>query len=219
MDMFDQTARRAGNHRGWYDGSLYSLLIDPFLEDIRQIIADQVPAGSRVLDVACGTGALALRLAEKCPRVVGVDLSQRMISFAREKRRYHPAGNPLFLHGDAARLTGVADESFDFALISLALHEIPPGARLDVLRGMNTLARQIIVTDYHVPRRGGAVRALHGMAEFLAGWSHYRHYRDFVASGGVPPLFRAGGISLIQEIPAGAGIYSLFIGTSVPHMS
>lgn len=39
-----------------------------------------------VLDIGCGTGAIALALAETAGRVVGRDISQGMLARAREKR-------------------------------------------------------------------------------------------------------------------------------------
>lgn len=38
-----------------------------------------------VLDVGCGTGTLAVKAARKGARVVGMDISQDMISIVREK--------------------------------------------------------------------------------------------------------------------------------------
>ncbi len=48
------------------------------------MILAAVPPGCRpALDVGCGDGLLAVRLAERAKRVVGVDLSEEMIAQAR----------------------------------------------------------------------------------------------------------------------------------------
>jgi SAM-dependent methyltransferase len=47
------------------------------------LFAEWVPAPSRVLDLGCGTGSLAVLLARQGHRVTGVDLSPRMVELAR----------------------------------------------------------------------------------------------------------------------------------------
>jgi SAM-dependent methyltransferase len=97
----------------------------------------QLRAGMRVLDVGCGPGRHAHRLAKLGLEVVGVDISQRFIDLAT-------AGAPLgasFVRGDARALTYEAE--FD-AAISLCQGAFGltggPGAPLDgdgdVLSGM-----------------------------------------------------------------------------------
>jgi 2-polyprenyl-3-methyl-5-hydroxy-6-metoxy-1,4-benzoquinol methylase len=49
------------------------------------LIEEKGLAGCRVLDAGCGTGTLALELAERGHKVVGTDLSEAMIAAAREK--------------------------------------------------------------------------------------------------------------------------------------
>lgn len=48
----------------------------------------QVPRGCKdALEVGCGTGAFARRLAECCTQVIGIDLSAEMIRVARQRSR------------------------------------------------------------------------------------------------------------------------------------
>ena len=44
-----------------------------------------ITAGQRVVDLACGTGDLAVAAAARGARVVGLDLTPRMIELARER--------------------------------------------------------------------------------------------------------------------------------------
>ena len=79
-----------------------------------------LPAGARVLDVACGTGELCRDLAAAGHRPVGVDLSAGMLRHAR-------TAAPL-VHADALRLP-VADEALDGAVSGFALRNfvaLPP---------------------------------------------------------------------------------------------
>src|SRR5258706_11955848 len=59
--------------------------------------------GARALDLATGTGDIAFGLAGRGARVVGLDITFRMIQLAREKEA--PAiGSPRFLVGDMQAL-------------------------------------------------------------------------------------------------------------------
>jgi ubiquinone/menaquinone biosynthesis C-methylase UbiE len=75
-------------------------------------LAEQLPAGGHVLDLACGTGRIAVPLAARGFAVAGIDISQRALEVARR------AGPELDLrHGDMRELPW-ADGSFD-AVINL----------------------------------------------------------------------------------------------------
>ena len=79
----------------------------------------QLLKGQRVLDVCCGTGNLTAMLVAAGCQVVGVDSSPTMLSHARRK---HIAAE--FKQMDATQLP--FNHEFDAAVISIALHEMPP---------------------------------------------------------------------------------------------
>lgn len=103
------------------------------------------PPPKRVLDVGCGTGFLALLLAELGHRVTGVDLAPEMLERAQAKAA---AANVQleFRVENAAQLTD-ADETYDFLIerhvlwtlpdpaqgISEWLRVLRPGARLALI--------------------------------------------------------------------------------------
>jgi len=51
----------------------------------REMVAELKPGGGAVLEIACGTGRVAIRLARDGVEVVGLDLSPPMLDVAREK--------------------------------------------------------------------------------------------------------------------------------------
>ena len=52
----------------------------------------------QVLDLACGTGSLTCRLAERGYEMIGVDQSEEMLAVAAEKGRAVQGEKPIFLH-------------------------------------------------------------------------------------------------------------------------
>jgi SAM-dependent methyltransferase len=79
---------------------------------------DKLPASpERIIDLGTGTGAAALALARRFreARVEGVDISERMITFAREKTPDDLADRVRFSVADAAALPFEAD-SFDLVI-------------------------------------------------------------------------------------------------------
>jgi SAM-dependent methyltransferase len=72
--------------------------------DVYVAIADELGA-RRVLDVGCGTGTLALLLAERGPNVIGVDPAGASLSVARAKPG---AERVRWIHGDAMAFSPLA---------------------------------------------------------------------------------------------------------------
>jgi len=80
----------------------------------------------RVLDLGCGTGRAAGRIATAWPKaeVVGLDLFQGHLAVAR--RDFPPERHPrlTFVQGDA-RKTDLPEQSFDAVVIRHVLHALP----------------------------------------------------------------------------------------------
>jgi ubiquinone/menaquinone biosynthesis C-methylase UbiE len=102
-------------------------LYDQFLKALPQV------KGMRVLDLGCGTGALALRLAELGASVTGVDASQGMLEVARS--RAEKREDLEFILSGAESLP-LEDGYVDLAISSIAFHHFEDaGAALrEVLR-------------------------------------------------------------------------------------
>ncbi len=171
----------------FFYGPLYHRLLDPPLAEARRVAVDLVPPHSSVLDIGCGTGALCSELCDrKQCRVVGVDLSLRMLEFAR-------ASFPgvRFLHLDATDLSAIEDASFDVATVLLLVHELPLEARLRVLHEALRVAGSVLIIDAtpSLPNNaaGIGIRAV----ESTFGHSHYAQFKDFLARGGLRGLLAA----------------------------
>lgn len=95
--------------------------------------------GDRVLDVACGTGALVVDVAPRVERAVGVDLSYGMLQIARSRLLAvpdaHRLANVEFLLGPSDSLP-FDDGSFTALVCTTALHHFP-----DPQRSIDEMAR------------------------------------------------------------------------------
>lgn len=78
-------------------------------------------AGSRVLDLGCGAGQLALHVAESgAAEVIGVDLSERMLEVATAERA-HPR---VTYHHASMEETAFPPGRFELVVSSLAFHYV-----------------------------------------------------------------------------------------------
>lgn len=133
MSHFDHIAEH-------YDESLPPHVVEHYLSKRAAFIRDHVPRG-QILDVGCGTGALAQRLAGEGYEVTGVDPSDGMLDVLRER-----APSITAVHGDGTDLP-FEDNSFDLAYCVAVMHHV---AEPEAVR--KTLAEMVRVT-----RSGGRV--------------------------------------------------------------
>ncbi|HWX75152.1 MAG TPA: ubiquinone/menaquinone biosynthesis methyltransferase, partial [Solirubrobacteraceae bacterium] len=154
-------------------------------------LADVAP-GSRVLDVATGTGDLALELARRVSpggEVVGSDFAPAMLARARAKASARAAGvAPRFELADALALP-YPDDSFDAATVAFGVRNFS-----DLPAGLAEMAR--------VVRPGGRVVVLEITTPTRAPLSlFYRLWFDRA----VPLLGRAAGVLARRSARADGG--------------
>jgi SAM-dependent methyltransferase len=137
-----------------------ALAIEPLLDAVT------ASSGVRLLDVACGPGALTAAAAKRGAQAVGVDLSTRMLELARQS---HPGID--FREADIEHLS-FADGSFDAVTCSFALGHLPYPERA-------------LVECVRVLRAGGRIA--------MAWWDHPDRqriqgvFREAIAELGVQP--------------------------------
>jgi ubiquinone/menaquinone biosynthesis C-methylase UbiE len=108
----------------WYDTwvGTHSMREDPFFLAVESLI-DEV-AGQRICDLACGQGRVARHLADLGARVVGIDLSAKLLAIARHNEETDPRGIE-YLQADAQNLNDEALGLFDGVVCFMALMDIP----------------------------------------------------------------------------------------------
>jgi demethylmenaquinone methyltransferase / 2-methoxy-6-polyprenyl-1,4-benzoquinol methylase len=223
--MFDRIARR-------YDllNRVLSLGLD---RRWRRLTVDalELQPGQRVLDLATGTGDLALAMLHRCPeaRVIGLDPSPAMLARARDKQRGDGE-----LGGDDGALAlgvGLAEElpfaggSFHAVAIAFGLRNVPDRAR--ALREMARVTRpggRIAILELSEPRGPilGRLARIHihrvvpRLGALLSGAREYRYLETSIAAFPPPEqvarMMEESGIEPVAARPLTFGVCTLFVG-------
>jgi ubiquinone/menaquinone biosynthesis C-methylase UbiE len=172
----------------------YETLVDPILRDLRKFTPEfsGMKAGDKVIDVCCGTGAQVLEYGSRGIIATGIDISPIMLKIATRNKMRQKAVNVSFQLADAIKLP-FPNGYFDYASISLGLHDKGKPTRYKIISEMKRIVKQngaLILIDFQVtlPRNvwGMSARAI----EFLAGWSNYQSFRDYLANGGLEDILK-----------------------------
>jgi ubiquinone/menaquinone biosynthesis C-methylase UbiE len=176
----------------------YETLVDPLLRDLRKFTPEfsGMKAGDKVIDVCCGTGAQVLEYGRRGIIAIGIDSSQGMLKIATKNRMRHKAVSVSFQLADATDLP-FPDGYFDYATISLGLHDKEKPVRYQIVSEMKRVVNQdgaLILIDYQVPLPRNAWAASARVIEFLAGGSHYQAFKDYLANGGIEDILKNHGL-------------------------
>jgi demethylmenaquinone methyltransferase / 2-methoxy-6-polyprenyl-1,4-benzoquinol methylase len=113
----------------------------------------QIKPGDRALDLCCGTGDLALALAQCGANTTGLDFSQPMLDVAaRRQRNFEPQISDLsYIQGDAQQVP-FPDSSFDIVTIGYGLRNLTSWERgLDEMYRVAKPGARLIVLDFGKP--------------------------------------------------------------------
>jgi demethylmenaquinone methyltransferase/2-methoxy-6-polyprenyl-1,4-benzoquinol methylase len=181
---------------------------------------------ARVLDLATGTGDVALEVLRQFPKaeVVGVDPSPGMLAIGREKAA--SAGVALdFLEGSAEALP-FEDDAFDGLTIAFGIRNVA-----DRMAGLAEMARvtrpggRIVLLEGSEPERGllalGARFYMHQVVPRLGAWlsgeQEYRYLPESIAAFPPPEEFarhmEAAGLEVLEVRPLTFGVCHLYVGT------
>jgi SAM-dependent methyltransferase len=177
------------------DGATYERFMGVWSRKVGDRFLDWLKpeAGLAWIDVGCGNGAFTELLAECCQpsRILGVDPSEALLAFARER---HKRGIASFVEGDAMALP-TDDRSFDAAVMALVIFFVPEPAK-----GVAEMVR--------VVRPGGSVSAY---AWDMPGGGFPAHvFFEEIDRLGIarpaPPNEWASALPALRDLWAGAGL-------------
>ncbi|HEU4930051.1 MAG TPA: bifunctional demethylmenaquinone methyltransferase/2-methoxy-6-polyprenyl-1,4-benzoquinol methylase UbiE [Candidatus Krumholzibacteria bacterium] len=180
-----------------------------------------------VLDVATGTGDVAIAFAEhsRASQIAGVDLSDGMLGVARDKIARLGLQERIALRvGDALDLP-YSDGSFDIVTIAFGLRNLP-----DYQRGVNEMARVLkprgraVILEF-LPPRGVALLAYRAYlstilpltGRLISGSPQAYRYlassvRQFISEDEIRSLLHNAGLSLVVSRRLTGGIAGLYRG-------
>jgi demethylmenaquinone methyltransferase / 2-methoxy-6-polyprenyl-1,4-benzoquinol methylase len=199
------TVMTAGMHQRWRE---------------RAVELARVGAGSRALDVATGTGDLAVALRAAGAEVVGCDFSEEMLERARRKE-----SSARFEWADALALP-YEDDSFDAATVGFGARNFS-----DLDRGLGEMARvvrpggRVVVLEITTPQKpplstffslwfDRVVPALGRMAGDEAAYSYLpSSVKRFPAPHALAEELAAAGLEDIRWILTAGGIIAIHAGT------
>jgi demethylmenaquinone methyltransferase/2-methoxy-6-polyprenyl-1,4-benzoquinol methylase len=153
-------------------------IFELLLSGIRKEVVQEInTAGKSILDVATGTGSLALELSHSAKKVVGIDLSDKMLEEAKGKKG---GDNLTFLQMDASQMV-FDDEEFDVVTISLGLHDMPIDIRSAVLKEVQRVLKKdgkLYIFEHDLPKN----ELLGQVSANIINILESRYFLDFVNS-------------------------------------
>ena len=159
----------------------FTAVVDPG-KGFRYAVAAHLAAqpGERVLDVACGTGTLAIVLKQVTPdaEIVAADIDPAILRIARRKAA--AAGLDVTFHEASADALPLGDVTVDRAVSTLAFHHLDGDTKRRALAEIRRVLRpggRFVLADFggvRVPWLRAAFNVLHGeeasaMSDHVAG--------------------------------------------------
>lgn len=182
---------------------------------------------ARVLDLATGTGDLAIQIARRYPRaeVVGVDPSVRMLAIGRQKVGAIELAERVTMEEGDAQALPFEDEAFDGVTIAFGIRNVP-----DRDRGLAEMARvtkpggRVAILELSDPKSGlvapFARFHVHTVVPTLGAWlsgaSEYRYLSRSIEAFPPAEVFadrmRAAGLEVREVAPMTFGTCTLYVG-------
>jgi len=185
-------------------------------------------AGTCALDLATGTGDIAFQVGRRAGRVVGLDVTHRMIELAKAKaaeQRDAGPGRPQFLVGDMTALPFPA-ASFDLVTTGYGLRNVPDlTAAVDEMFRILKPGGQTLSLDFNRPPNP-IVRPVYllylTMVGSALGWilhrdpDTYRYIpasiRNYPGAEAVARLMEARGFTRVRYYPVLGGLMAIHHG-------
>ena len=122
--MESKVSFRADLYRG--TARYYDAYRPPYPEALLDDLCQRLPATGRgkLLDLACGTGQVALSLAARFAEVWAVDQEPEMVAFGQRKADSMGIANVRWVAGSAERVRLDVDGGFELVVVANAFHRL-----------------------------------------------------------------------------------------------
>ena len=124
----------------------------------RYMLINKIPNNNlNILEIAVGTAKNSILLAENKPnvKITGIDLSKEMLKIAQKTIKKNNISNIELLTMDGTNMT-FENETFDFIIVSLLLHELPENLSDRVLYECSRVLKnkgKIYVIEWERPKK------------------------------------------------------------------
>lgn len=187
-----------------------------------------VRAGERVLDLASGTGDIAVAAADAGARTIGLDITHRMMELARARVSTRPRPIP-FLTGDMTALP-FATRSFDLVTTGYGLRNVPDlDTAIDEIARVLKPGGRLLSLDFNKPEhalvRAAYLGYLTVVGSTLGLLLHgdpdtYRYIpasiRRYPGARGIAARLSARGFERVEVVPLLFGLMTLHIAFRAP---
>jgi demethylmenaquinone methyltransferase / 2-methoxy-6-polyprenyl-1,4-benzoquinol methylase len=188
----------------------------------------QAGSGTRALDLACGTGDIAFAIADRGARVIGLDVTLRMVQIARAKAAHRARGS-TFVTGDMMELP-FAEGSFDLVTTGYGIRNLPRiEPAIAEIRRVLRPGGLLLSLDFNRPQNA-AVRGVYlsylTIVGSVLGWvlhrdpDTYRYIpesiRRYPGAQGVSQLLGNAGFEACEVVPLLGGLMAIN-SARVPH--
>lgn len=191
----------------------------------RAVEAMKLVPGARALDLATGTGDVALEILRRPGVTVeGLDPSPKMLEIARRKAEAAGVADRFAIRTGDAQALPYEDASFDAVSIAFGIRNVPDRDRaLAEMRRVTRPGGRIVILELTEPRGLlGPIARFHvhtlvpRIGAFLSGAREYRYLQESIARFPAPEVFaekmRAAGIARVEARPLTFGAVCLFTG-------
>jgi len=193
---------------------------------VRQL---QISPGGKVLDMATGTGDVALEIARQMPpsvTIVGEDFTRRMLQIGREKIARTPFQPRITLVSASCEAIPHPDRTFDGMTIAFGIRNV-----VDRSRGLREMFRVIrpggkaVILEFSTPTnrlvRGLYYLYFRHLLPRIGGWlsrrAAYQYLPDSVLAfpdrQEFSGMMEAAGFTDLRRFDMTGGIVSVFVGT------
>jgi demethylmenaquinone methyltransferase/2-methoxy-6-polyprenyl-1,4-benzoquinol methylase len=182
----------------------------------------------RILDVATGTGDVALEIAIRTPAsvsIVGIDFSKEMVELGKEKIRNSPYAQRITMEVAPCEAIPLPDESFDSVTIAFGIRNV-----VDRLQGLKEMQRvlkpggRVVILEFSTPcsKLFKALyyfyftRVLPVIGGFFSKFSAYKYLPDsvleFPSREEFKDLMAKAGFSNLSHYDLTGGIATVYVG-------
>jgi ubiquinone/menaquinone biosynthesis C-methylase UbiE len=169
------------------------------LVGVRKIINDLTDPNATVVDIGCGTGELVFCLAPRSKRVVGIDVNENILQHSRRKMRKLEASNVEFIKKDVNEESFFSQNQFDYAILSMVLHQFGLTEANKVLESAKKVAKYIILADFSSPLPDSIAGQGALLIEKIAGGEHYNSFKAYQKKNGLNYFLRTCQLPVIED--------------------